>query len=112
VAELVRKGSVREEDVAAHPLRHVITNVVGGPEVGVRVEALAFAVEGGDRVLLCSDGLTEMVTADAMAAVLKAEAEPEAAARQLLALAIAGGGRDNITVVIVRFDVATPPAAG
>lgn len=112
VAELVRKGSVREEDVAAHPLRHVITNVVGGPEVGVRVEALAFTVEAGDRVLLCSDGLTEMVTADAMAAVLKTEAEPEAAARQLLALAIAGGGRDNITVVIVRFDVATPPAAG
>ena len=53
-----------------------------------------------------------MVTADAIAAVLKAEADPEAAARQLLALAIAGGGRDNITVVMVRFDPATPSAAG
>ena len=111
VAELVRTGSVREADVATHPLRHVITNVVGGPAVGVKVEALAFEVGAGDRVLLCSDGLTEMVTADAIAAVLQAEADPEAAARQLLALAIAGGGRDNITVVIVRFDPATPSAA-
>lgn len=112
VAELVLKGSVREEDVAAHPLRHVITNVVGGPAVGVKVEALAFEVVAGDRVLLCSDGLTEMVTADAIAAVLTAEAEPEAAARQLLALALAGGGRDNITVLVARFARAALPAAG
>lgn len=112
VAELVLKGSVREEDVAAHPLRHVITNVVGGPAVGVKVEALAFEVVAGDRVLLCSDGLTEMVTADAIAAVLAAEAEPEAAARQLLALALAGGGRDNITVLVARFARAALPAAG
>ncbi len=44
VAELVRKGSLREDEVAAHPLRHVITNVVGGPQAGVTVEARAFDV--------------------------------------------------------------------
>ncbi len=49
VAELVRKGSLREDEVAAHPLRHVITNVVGGPQAGVTVEARAFDVRAGDR---------------------------------------------------------------
>lgn len=106
VAELVRSGSVREEDVAKHPLRHVITNVVGGPDVGVKVEARAFEVQAGDQVMLCSDGLTEMITAEAIAAVLNAGGEPEALARQLLAQAMAAGGRDNITVLMIRFDPA------
>jgi serine/threonine protein phosphatase PrpC len=106
VAELVRTGALQPDQVASHPLRHVITNVVGGPKVGVKVEARAFEVQAGDRLLLCSDGLTEMVTNDAIAAVLDKESEPEAGAKALLALANEGGGRDNITVVIVRFDPA------
>jgi serine/threonine protein phosphatase PrpC len=106
VAELVREGSVRHDQVAAHPLRHVITNVVGGPAAGVKVEARSFAVAAGDRLLLCSDGLTEMVTHEEIAATLGAEAEPEGAARRLLAQALAAGGRDNVTVLVVRFDAA------
>lgn len=104
VAELVRTGSVREDEVAAHPLRHVVTNVVGGPQAGVKVQARAFAVGAGDRLLLCSDGLTEMVTPDQISATLGEEPEPESAARRLLAQALAAGGLDNITVLIVRFD--------
>jgi len=104
VAELVRAGAIQPDQVAAHPLRHVITNVVGGPKPGVKVEARAFEVQAGDRLLLCSDGLTEMVTNDAIVATLDAESEPEAAAKALLGMANDGGGRDNITVVIVRFD--------
>ena len=104
VGDLVRSGSLREDQVAAHPFRHVITNVVGGPNVGVKVQARAFEMHAGDRLLLCSDGLTEMVTDDAIAAVLDAEQEPEAAATTLLKQALDGGGRDNITVLIVRFD--------
>jgi serine/threonine protein phosphatase PrpC len=114
VAELVRTGAIQPEQVASHPLRHVITNVVGGPNVGVKVEARAFEVQAGDRLLLCSDGLTEMVTNDAIAAALDAQPDPEAAARMLLAQANESGGRDNITVLIVRFDPAdqdAPPAA-
>src|SRR5829696_4646187 len=61
VSELVRAGTLREDQVAAHPFRHVITNVVGGPNVGVKVQARAFEMQAGDRLLLCSDGLTEMV---------------------------------------------------
>ena len=107
VAELVRSGAIQPDQVAGHHLRHVITNVVGGPHAGVKVEARAFEVQAGDRLLLCSDGLTEMVPNDAIAAALDAELEPEAAAKVLLAQANDAGGRDNITVVIVRFDLAT-----
>jgi protein phosphatase len=102
--ELVRKGQLRPDEVAGHRLRHVITNVVGGPEAGVEVEAHALQVEEGDRLLLCSDGLTEMVPHEAIAATLMAEPDPEAACAKLLAQANDAGGRDNITAVVVRFD--------
>jgi serine/threonine protein phosphatase PrpC len=104
VGDLVRRGSLTPDQVATHPFRHVITNVVGGPNVGVKVEARAFEMLAGDRLLLCSDGLTEMVTDDAIAAVLATEQDPEAAAKALLAQALDAGGRDNVTVLIVRFD--------
>ena len=104
MADLVRRGAVRPDEVAGHRLRHVITNVVGGSEPGVEVEAHALEVQAGDRLLLCSDGLTEMVTNEVIAAALEADPEPEDAARRLLAQANDGGGRDNITVVVVRFD--------
>lgn len=110
VADLVRSGAIQLEQVASHHLRHVITNVVGGPHPGVKVEARAFEVQEGDRLLLCSDGLTEMVTNEAIVAALEAEAAPEPGAKALLAQANAKGGRDNITVVIVRFDPATDVA--
>jgi PPM family protein phosphatase len=82
--------------------------VVGGAEVGVYVEAHALNVHAGDRLLLCTDGLTEMMTEDAIAAILKADADPETACTKLVAQANEAGGRDNITVLIVRFDPADP----
>ena len=80
--DMVRSGSLRPDEVAGHHLRHVITNVVGGEELGVTVEARAFEVQAGDRLLLCSDGLTEMVTNEAIAATLDAEPAPEVAANE------------------------------
>src|SRR4029450_2545252 len=56
-AEMVRSGALRPDEVAGHRLRHVITNVVGGNELGVNVECLALELRDGDRLLLCSDGL-------------------------------------------------------
>ena len=106
VADMVRSGALRRDQVAEHPLRHTITNVVGGPELGVKVEARALEVRGGDRLLLCSDGLTEMVANEAIAATLDAEPAPEAAAKKLLAEANVGAASDNITLIVVRFDAA------
>ena len=104
MADLLRSGAIQPADVAKHRFRHVITNVVGGTDVGVNVEAHAMAVEAGDRLLICSDGLTEMVTDDVIAAALGAEPDPERTCRTLLAQANDAGGRDNITLLIVRFD--------
>ena len=104
MAEMVRGGTLRPDEVAGHRLRHVITNVVGGPELGVKVEARTLVVQAGDRLLLCSDGLTEAMTNDAIAVTLAAETEPEGAATKLLAQAIDAGSADNVTVLIVRFD--------
>jgi PPM family protein phosphatase len=108
MAEMLRRGEIQPEQAAEHRLRHVITNVVGGTEAGVDVEAHALNVYAGDRLLLCSDGLTEMMTDEAIAAILRAEANPEAACMKLVAQANEAGGRDNITVLIVRFDTADP----
>jgi protein phosphatase len=105
-AEMVRTGALRPDEVDGHRLRHVITNVVGGPQVGVQVEARAVAVQADDRLLLCSDGLTETMSNEAIAATLAAEAEPERAAKALLAQANDAGGADNITILIVLFDSA------
>lgn len=104
MAELVRQGALEPAQVAGHRLRHVITNVVGGSEAVVHVEAHALEVHAGDRLLLCSDGLTNMVSDAAIASVLAAEIDSERACVQLVAQANAAGGRDNITVVIARFD--------
>ena len=111
-ADMVRRGELRPDQVAGHRLRHVITNVVGGQELGVTVEARAFQVQAGDRILLCSDGLTETVTDEAIAATLDAEPAPQAAATKLLAQANSAGAPDNITLLIVRFDPADTESAG
>ena len=108
MAEMLRRGEIQPEQAAKHRLRHVITNVVGGTEAGVHVEAHALNVHVGDRLLLCSDGLTEMMTDEAIAAVLRAEGDSEAACAKLVAQANEAGGRDNITVLIVRFDTVDP----
>jgi PPM family protein phosphatase len=108
MAEMIQSGAIQPAEVEKHRFRHVITNVVGGDDVGVIVEAHAVEVQAGDRLLLCSDGLTEMVTNDAIGATLRAEPEPEPACRALVTQANEAGGRDNITVVIVRFDAADP----
>jgi PPM family protein phosphatase len=106
VADLVRTGVVPADQASRHHLRHVITNVIGGPEVGVKVEARALQIAAGDRLLLCSDGLSEMVTDEIIAGTLESEPVPEAAAKALLARANEGKASDNITLVVVGFETA------
>ena len=106
IAQMIKNGSLKPDQVLASRFRHVITNVVGGPELGVKVEARAFEIQPGDSLLLCSDGLTETVTNDVIAGILNAERAPEAAATLLLAEANKGAAADNITAVVVRFDLA------
>jgi PPM family protein phosphatase len=105
-AELVRRGALEPEEAARHPYRHVVTNCVGGTEPGVSVEAHKLDLASGDVLLVCSDGLTEMVDDGTVCAVLGAAADPRAACQDLVARANAAGGKDNITVIVARFDAA------
>lgn len=102
-AHLVRMGQLKPEDAERHQLRKVITNVVGGDQVGIQVEAQALDLQPGDRVLLCSDGLTEMCANDEIAAVLDGLDDPEGACTALVERANDAGGRDNITVLVAAF---------
>jgi protein phosphatase len=112
VADMLDSGALRPEEASNHRLRHVITNVVGGPEAGVTVEAHALDLQAGDRLLLCSDGLTEVVPHASIVETLAADPEPERAARTLLAHAHDAGAPDNVTVLIARFDESSDADTG
>jgi serine/threonine protein phosphatase PrpC len=104
VAEMVRRGLIPPEEAAHHSFRHVITNVVGGSDPGVQVDVHKLPLETGDRLLLCSDGLTEMVSDEEVLTVLQAEGDPAAACGRLIDRANEQGGKDNITVVVAHFE--------
>src|SRR5205823_12749379 len=100
VEELVRDGRLTAEEAAVHPQRSIITRALGVDE-SVDVDVYPIELAPGDRVLLCSDGLTGMVQADKIAATLRREDDPTRAATQLVDAANVAGGEDNITVVVV-----------
>ncbi|HVS34008.1 MAG TPA: PP2C family serine/threonine-protein phosphatase [Gemmataceae bacterium] len=105
VAEMVRRGLIKPDDAAHHPYRHVVTNVVGGSDPGVDVEMHKLPLEAGDSILLCSDGLTEMVPdTDILNVLVTSQPDPAAACDRLTALANEKGGKDNVTVIVARFD--------
>jgi protein phosphatase len=106
VQEMVRRGHLKPEEAAAHQWRHVVTNIIGGNEKGVQPEVQKVGLEAGDVLLLCSDGLTEMVPNEQIAAVLQDEREPRRACERLIALANEAGGRDNITVIVAQYEAA------
>ena len=103
-ADLVRSGAITPEQARHHPSRHMVTNILGGGHAGVRVDVRRVDLEAGDAVLICSDGLTDMLEDDRIAAVLTAESSPEAACARLVAEANEAGGRDNVTAVVARFE--------
>ena len=103
VADLVAAGAVRPEDAVSHPWRHMVTNVIGGPEEGVQVDVRKGDLEPDDVLLLCTDGLTEMVPEGTVAGLLIGAVDPQGACENLVAAANEAGGTDNITVVVARF---------
>jgi len=103
VAELVRTGVLTPEEAERHPQRSAITRAVG-TESAIDADVIAVPAEVGDLYLLCSDGLTDMLTADEIAAtILGADRDPTAAADALVEAANAKGGDDNITVVLFEL---------
>jgi protein phosphatase len=104
VGELVRRGVIKPADAAEHPYRHIVTNMVGGSR-GLDVEIKEFDLQPADVLLLCTDGLTNMLTNDQIADIIRMEHEPQKACNRLIDEALQKGGVDNTTVIVTRFDV-------
>ncbi len=101
VAELVRSGDLTRAQAAEHPQKNLITRALGAEEE-VDVDTAVLPIEAGDRVLLCSDGLSDMVPERRISEIVLASPDdPEGTSRSLLSAALEAGGNDNITVVVV-----------
>jgi protein phosphatase len=103
VEEQVRAGLLSANEARQHPWRNVVTRALsGGDEPQVDVQALD--VKSHDRVLLCSDGLSSVVTDARIAAILAEHPDPDEACAALVAEANAAGGPDNVTTLVVNID--------
>jgi PPM family protein phosphatase len=100
VARMVKSGEITEAEADAHPHKNVLTRAVGTDEE-VEVDEDTIALLDGDRLLLCSDGLTGMVTEDQIQAILEQSDQPQQAADRLVKAANRAGGIDNISVVVL-----------
>jgi PPM family protein phosphatase len=101
VEELRRQGRLTEEQAEEHPQRSIITRALG-PEPSVNVDTMTFPARDGDVYLLCSDGLTTMVSDDEIRRILSESKSLRSAVSKLVEAANRGGGRDNITAVAFR----------
>ena len=102
-SEMVREGALTLSEAATSPFRNVLTNAVGGRDVGVHAEVQKLELADGDVALLCSDGLSDMLVDGDIAAILAAAPSPADACARFVADANAAGGRDNITAIVARF---------
>ena len=100
VQELVDSGQITAEQAATHPERHVITRALGSPE-GIQPDFWLLPLGSVERLLLCSDGVTGMIEDEEIGHILETVADPRDAADELVRAAVAAGGRDNATAVVV-----------
>jgi serine/threonine protein phosphatase PrpC len=107
VHRMVTEGEISKEEAQTHPQRSVLTRALGVDNV-VDVDDDTVQVRPGDRLLLCTDGLTSMVSERAIEEALRAVPDPQEAAQQLVELANEGGGTDNTTVVVLDFSAGRP----
>jgi PPM family protein phosphatase len=109
VAELERSGQITPEAAEHHPQRSIITRALG-PEPDVEVDTYTLAGRDGDLFLICSDGLTSMISDEEVTSILRSAESLDAAAEALVRAANQSGGKDNITVILFRLGEAEPEA--
>ena len=100
VQELIDAGQITAAEAAVHPERHVITRALGSPE-GIEPDFFLLPLGSVERLLLCSDGVTGMIEDEEIEEILGSVADPRDAADRLVRAAVAAGGRDNATAVVV-----------
>jgi protein phosphatase len=100
---LVDTGHLQPNEVGASGVGHILTNAIGGSSEHVEVDVDVVRLEPDDRLLLCSDGLSDLVAENTMADVLADSAGSERACARLVQLALDRGGRDNVTVIVAGY---------
>ncbi|HKR12715.1 MAG TPA: protein phosphatase 2C domain-containing protein [Pyrinomonadaceae bacterium] len=100
---LIDAGVANRDDPASRSMRHVLTAAVGSLGEQFEPQVQRFKVQAGDQLLLCTDGLTELVEDSTITSVLSQATSAQSACQNLLDLALAGGGVDNITVIVAHF---------
>jgi serine/threonine protein phosphatase PrpC len=98
-------GYIAPEEVRHHSKRNVLTNFLGGHHGKVKTDLRWLRVADGDLLLLCSDGLNDMVDDESIARILREQMEPGDAAQALLREALERGGKDNVTIIVARYAV-------
>ena len=99
---LADAGVIPAAAVETHQQRHILTGALGAAAGVPRVQLGRHSIADGDRVVVASDGLTEMVPEPEIARILGGNPEPKAAAEALLAAALDAGGSDNVTVIVAN----------
>lgn len=105
---LADAGAISPEEVSTHRLRHTLTSCLGGEKGQIEMEIRHVRLMEGDRLLLCSDGLTDMVSEPEIAGLLVATEGSADACTALTNLALQKGGKDNVTVLLARYSIPTP----
>ncbi len=100
VADLIEQGRLTEEEARFHPQRSVITRALGS-DVNMQPDIYSLRVEKGDRLVLCSDGLSSMISDEAIESIMLENEYPQEACDELVDEALAAGGLDNVTVIVI-----------
>ena len=106
VAErLPEEGIDPANDQLLNQLRNVLMQALGGPESECNPSVHDYSLEDGDRLLICTDGLTQMVAEEEIENILQTSDSAQSACRSLVALALSSGGQDNITAIVARYSI-------
>jgi PPM family protein phosphatase len=106
VAErMIEEGIDPANDQLLNQLRNVLMQALGGPECDCNPDTHDYSLENGDQLLLCTDGLTDMVAEEEIETVLNTSDSAQSACRSLVNLALSSGGHDNITAIVARYSI-------
>jgi protein phosphatase len=100
---LVDAGLLPEQEAATHRLRHVLTHAIGISKLGSKAQVQRVGLMDGDRLLLCTDGLTDMVDEETIATAMGRDTTAPVISQALVDLALEAGGRDNVTAVVCHY---------